>query len=235
MARLTRAESQAHTRRRLLDTATGLFLRDGYSSTSLERVAEEAGFSKGAVYSNFRNKDELCLEVLAGIRAEKTASADVAVARADTLEDLLTAFATWAAGTGGDQQWIRLEAEYLLNCRHDPELLECLGKRNTEITDQVTALLEANARRLGVQLPMSAREAAHALFGITLGLGLLRSLDPDIGVEPITSVIRLLAREQVDVTVPEARTASRSPEVQPARGPAEPPAAEAEPAAGNAS
>jgi AcrR family transcriptional regulator len=40
-----------------------LFLRDGYAATSLEKVADEAGYSKGAVYSNFWNKDELCLAV----------------------------------------------------------------------------------------------------------------------------------------------------------------------------
>ncbi|GHF20883.1 TetR family transcriptional regulator [Amycolatopsis deserti] len=210
MARLTRAESQAHTRRRLLATATELFLRDGYTATSLERVAEEAGFSKGAVYSNFRNKDELCLAVLDGVRAEKAASVDATLSRTDSLEELLAAFAVWAAGTGGDQAWIRLEAEYLLNCRRDPELLARLAKSNAEIADLVTELLNANARRLGVRLPMDARQAAYALFSITLGLGLLRSVDPAIGVESFTSVVRLLA-QPAEVTVPEARSASHEP------------------------
>lgn len=73
MARLTRAESQARTREQLIETAKQLFLRDGYSVTSLERVADEAGYSKGAVYSNFRNKDELCLAVLDRIHDEQVA------------------------------------------------------------------------------------------------------------------------------------------------------------------
>ncbi|MCF6422655.1 MULTISPECIES: TetR/AcrR family transcriptional regulator [Amycolatopsis] len=210
MARLTRAESQAHTRRRLLDTATELFLREGYTGTSLERVAEEAGYSKGAVYSNFRNKDELCLAVLEGVRAEKAASVDATLAGTDSLEELLAAFAVWAAGTGGDQEWIRLEAEYLLNCRRDPELLGRLAKSNAEIADLVTGLLNTNARRLGVRLPMDARQAAYALFSITLGLGLLRSVDPGIGVDSFTSIVRLLA-QPAEVKVPEARSASREP------------------------
>ena len=208
MARLTRAESQAHTRRRLLATATELFLHDGYSGASLERVAEEAGFSKGAVYSNFRNKDELCLAVLEEVRAEKAASADATLSRTDTLEELLAALGVWAVRTGGDQEWIRLEAEYLLNCRRDPELLARLAKSNAEIAQQVAELLNTSARRLGVRLPMDAHEAAHALLSIILGLGLLRSADPAIGVESFTSVVRLLARSGAEVSVPEARAAS---------------------------
>src|SRR6478672_12120515 len=73
MARLSRADSQRRTRRTLVRTARELFLRDGYFATSLERVAETAGYSKGAVYSNFRGKKELCLEVLDLIHSTKFA------------------------------------------------------------------------------------------------------------------------------------------------------------------
>src|SRR5207247_11276130 len=62
--RLTRQESQARTRTLLLEVATAEFLAHGYTGTSLERVAELAGFSKGAVYGNFAGKEELSLAVL---------------------------------------------------------------------------------------------------------------------------------------------------------------------------
>ncbi len=64
LARLKRSESQARTRERLLQAATDLFRRDGYAITSLERIAEAAGFTKGAVYSNFDSKEAIYLEVL---------------------------------------------------------------------------------------------------------------------------------------------------------------------------
>ncbi|MGH9005463.1 MAG: TetR family transcriptional regulator, partial [Acidimicrobiia bacterium] len=62
--RLTRQESQARTRALVLETATAEFLARGYAGTSLERVAETAGFSKGAVYAHFAGKEDLCLAVL---------------------------------------------------------------------------------------------------------------------------------------------------------------------------
>src|SRR5699024_2058850 len=91
MSRLTRAESPAHTREQLVTTARELFLAHGYTATSLERVAETAGFSKGAVYSNFRNKDGLCLAVLDAIHEEQAEGVNAALSATSTLDELLVA------------------------------------------------------------------------------------------------------------------------------------------------
>ena len=64
MPRLTRAEQRDLTRTRLLDAAEKVFVDRGFHAASVDEVAEEAGYSKGAVYSNFENKDELFLAVL---------------------------------------------------------------------------------------------------------------------------------------------------------------------------
>lgn len=58
-ARLTREQSRAQTRERLLASAAIVFTREGYGGASCDRIAEEAGYSKGALYSNFASKDEL--------------------------------------------------------------------------------------------------------------------------------------------------------------------------------
>jgi AcrR family transcriptional regulator len=60
-ARLTRKESKAATRRRLLDAARAVFLREGFHAATVDAVAEEAGFTKGAVYSSFASKADLFL------------------------------------------------------------------------------------------------------------------------------------------------------------------------------
>jgi AcrR family transcriptional regulator len=62
--RLTRKEKQAETRRRLLDAAERVFLRRGLQGSSVEEIAAEAGYTKGAFYSNFKGKDELFVELL---------------------------------------------------------------------------------------------------------------------------------------------------------------------------
>ena len=62
--RLTRKEKQAETRRRLLDAGERVFLRRGLQGSTVEEIAAEAGFTRGAFYSNFEGKDELFVELL---------------------------------------------------------------------------------------------------------------------------------------------------------------------------
>src|SRR5438105_1096151 len=112
MRRLSRTESQARTRDKLVATAKASFLRYGYAQTSLDQIAEAAGFSKGAVYSNFANKDELCLLVLDAIRADRVAQLAEAVAGARSLDERLEALQRWADKNIGDRAWTALEVEF---------------------------------------------------------------------------------------------------------------------------
>src|SRR5919109_3938634 len=62
--RRTQAERREETRERVLAAAGRVFARRGFDATSLDAIAEEAGFSRGAVYYNFVDKEELFLELL---------------------------------------------------------------------------------------------------------------------------------------------------------------------------
>ncbi|MBV8950275.1 MAG: helix-turn-helix transcriptional regulator, partial [Actinobacteria bacterium] len=61
---LTPERRRAMTRRYLLDAAEVVFVRDGFYGATLDKVASLAGFTKGAVYSNFKNKEDLFVELL---------------------------------------------------------------------------------------------------------------------------------------------------------------------------
>ena len=64
MTRLTRAEKQAHTRSCLLHAAANVFSKRGLEQASIDEVAGEAGYTKGAFYANFKSKEELFLAML---------------------------------------------------------------------------------------------------------------------------------------------------------------------------
>src|SRR5690242_3269798 len=64
MARMTRAQSREQTRKKLIDAARAAFAQKGYGATTIDQIAEDAGFSKGAFYSNFNSKDDLALEIV---------------------------------------------------------------------------------------------------------------------------------------------------------------------------
>jgi AcrR family transcriptional regulator len=191
VTRLTRAESQARTRAQLLQTARELFLRDGYLATSLDKVADAAGFSKGAVYSNFRNKDELCLAVLDEIRAER-AGEIAGLLRAPSTEERLRRFEEWAERVIGDPQWTTLEFEFAIQARRDERLRQEMAGRITAVGQVVESAVESVAAD-GTAAPMATGEAAVALLCLGVGLGLFRSIDPGMPVGALVNTVRVLA------------------------------------------
>ena len=61
--RLTREQSRDQTRQRLLDAAQSIFITKGFVAASVEDIAEQAGYTRGAFYSNFGSKSELLLQL----------------------------------------------------------------------------------------------------------------------------------------------------------------------------
>ncbi len=179
-------------------TARTLFLTDGYAATSLERVAEEAGYSKGAVYSNFTGKDDLCLAVLDTIHAEVADAVTGAFGGATSLDQALRALDVWADARLGDPDWSALEAEFAARCRQQPALRAALEHRNRRMRDLISDVLRGTCERHGLRLPMPFEEAAHALLSLAIGLGLQRAVDPDLSVQVLSDVVRVI----VGVPVP---------------------------------
>src|SRR3712207_4648784 len=102
--RLTRAEKQAQTRDRLVDAAARVFARRGFHAASVEEIAEEAGYSHGAVYSNFSGKEELFIAVYEHRVASRVGDVTALVADRDApLRD--------RARAAGDQWMERLTSD----------------------------------------------------------------------------------------------------------------------------
>ena len=204
MARLTRSESQARTRAHLVATARDLFLADGYAATSLEKVADEAGYSKGAVYSNFKNKKELCLEVLGLIHATKGQEIAAALGGGVTMEERLEAFQAWAEKTLGDVGWTMLEFELIVLSRHDPELRDALTATLGVAREITVTLLKSFTDSLGVVLPVPAQDAASSILSLGVGLGIQRAIDPTISARVVTDNLRVLLSVSQEAPTPGA-------------------------------
>ncbi|KND41912.1 MULTISPECIES: TetR/AcrR family transcriptional regulator [Streptomyces] len=194
MARLSRVESQERTRERLVATARQLFLSHGYAATSLSDVAETAGYSKGAVYSNFRGKGHLCLAALDDIRAEQLALLTAAVMGEAGIDERLAAFAGWAEAHIGDEAWTTLEVEFLTSARHDAELRREITGRVGVIREALAQLIDALAQELGVTAAMPADRAAMTLLSLGIGLGVQRVADPTVPTAVLTETLRLVLR-----------------------------------------
>lgn len=189
MARLTREESRERTRAALLDVATEHFLDRGYADTSVDRIAEEAGYSKGAVYSNFGGKDELCRDVIRGIRAHKLTEAAQLTVNITSVDTFESAVRQWCEHAIGDRRWALLEMEFGARGRVDPVIEEEIRASNRQLRAAAAYMLADFARRLDVELADTPEKSADIVVGLCLGIGVQRAFDPDISIEDLVHTI----------------------------------------------
>ncbi len=111
--RLSRVESQALTRQKLLDSAFTVVSEYGYDGASVERISEDAGFSKGAFYSNFSSKEDVLQELL---RVNASNDVEDLTALLEPLKDtdeILAAIRKWSDSRSAGQRWGTIAIEFV--------------------------------------------------------------------------------------------------------------------------
>lgn len=171
--RLTRSERAALTRRELLKVAERRFLRDGYHATTLEDIAEDAGYSKGAVYSAYRSKAGLFLALLDEIIARRLAEVRALLAKHQSGQELLAALAHRPA-EDRNAQFLLLQIEFLVHAAREPALLEEFSERYRRLRSSFAQLAPAST-------PLGAEPWAVVTLALSNGLALERLIDP-VGV-----------------------------------------------------
>ncbi|MFE3187995.1 TetR/AcrR family transcriptional regulator [Nocardia sp. NPDC059240] len=174
--RLSRPESQARTRARLVASATELYLRDGFTATSNNQVAEAAGYSRGAVYSNFASKEELALSVLDKHTTEEFAEL-VRILTAGSAQDRIDAFQAWAMAASGDPRWAWFKTELALVSRRSPSLRAQLAARDEQARSEITALVEQVGADLGLAVPAQPSVVAGLLMALGKGIAIDSLID----------------------------------------------------------
>lgn len=180
--RLTRAEKQAQTRRALVDAAETVFLRRGFTGASVEEITAEAGFSRGAFYTNFESKEQLFVELLKDrvfsyyerMSERRLADLDHLPSLRETGEELA------ALQVERETEWLfRLFLEVLTHAaRHDEfrALAAQFWSRNRTLIAEVTARAHAKA---GKAPPADPDLVGTAMIALNVGLAVQRYVDPD--------------------------------------------------------
>ncbi len=160
-------------------TARELFLRDGYQPTSVAKVADEAGFSTGAVYSNFNGKTGLALAVLDRIHAEELARINQIFATDESIGGKLTAFEQWA-NAALDSGWPRLELEFALEARQEITLVEALADRERGAVDALAGALRQHLDPLGLTGLVNVKALAGTVLSLCIGVAIQHIVDPKV-------------------------------------------------------
>jgi AcrR family transcriptional regulator len=158
--RLSREESRQRTRELLLDAAAEVFNRLGYHGASLEAVAEAAGFTKGAVYSNFATKGELFTALLYRYTRQRLAAQDEVLEHA-SLEQLADYAGELIRRQALEEaSWDLLQIEFWLAAMRDPRIRELLVEGNDELYRQSGRRLEAKLAEAGARSAFTGTELA---------------------------------------------------------------------------
>ena len=176
------------TRERLLATAETMFLTRGFAGTAVDAIADEAGYTTGAVYSNFGGKADLFLAVLEKAAEEQLAAIRAALEAARTDEQRLELFTT--AFTRNPAEWqarVAATIEFLSYARRHPELHGRMMAAQRLADDATAELLSALCRALGVEPPADPQEITREVNALINGLAIRSLFDDELDVAPAIS------------------------------------------------
>ncbi len=169
--RLSRQEAQVQTRERLIEAARRLFVQHGFRGTSLRDIAEEAGYSQGAFYSNFPGKEAVLLELLKRHVALEDEEAKAIVGNEQhTVDKVLIEFEAWLDRFEKDRDWSVLAIELQLHALRSPTFAQSYARFWSEHEQRVAALLKWTFERLGKVPPAQPERLAAGVIALTNGL-----------------------------------------------------------------
>jgi AcrR family transcriptional regulator len=195
--RLTREQSREQTRQRLLDATRILFAAQGYAATSVEQIALEAGYTRGAFYSNFQDKADIFLTLLRReherIMGELQAVLDEPAPEGvqgppspDLLESRLLAR---YARMHQDTQLLALMLEARLHAARDEAFAPHFRRFREDLLQAVGDYARTFAQRAGLTLSMSPEDLAFGFMALCDGCALHRLAGSPPGDEDIERIL----------------------------------------------
>ncbi len=170
MPRVSREQSRISTKIRLRGAAVGEFARRGVAAASIDRIAGNAGFSRGAFYANYAGKWDLLLELVHESNTAEVAVWTGLIEQASDLErimdDLAARFDCYAART----DFALLQVEFQLEAARNPKFRVLHREQSERLLRIVEAMLQLLFAKAGRPVPGDLSTLARTLRALTLGL-----------------------------------------------------------------
>jgi AcrR family transcriptional regulator len=182
--RLGRQERREQTRVDLLAAARRAFLRDGFHAASLDAIAEDAGYTKGAFYSNFASKDDALVAVFEEHFRDRADAYERLIFTTDSVEDAYRAVARyWHDANEREPEWSRLVIEFMAHASRHEHLRQAVKEVRQRGLDRIVELVEQLADRHGVEYTVPITELVRGSGALNRGLAVEQQLDPELSVE----------------------------------------------------
>ena len=184
MSPITRKEKQARTRASLMSSASKLFCRRGLEQASVDEIAQDAGYTKGAFYSNFKSKEELFLAMLDEKFGEEIERIEGALRTDATPEEAARHAGEDLVGfVRSDPEWERLYLEFVAYAARNDEFRQELLTRCRAMDERLGEVYRRWTENIGIHPPIPLEDITQMTSIMTEGFMLRQQIDPEIGDE----------------------------------------------------
>ncbi|MDP2773463.1 MAG: TetR/AcrR family transcriptional regulator [Nocardioides sp.] len=186
-----RRPSRAEVRAELLSSAARVFAQRGIDGASLDDIAADAGYTKGAVYSNFTNKEGL-VAALVEDRSAAYLSLGVSAAGADDgpLESRARSLGdALEKATQEHRDWHLLLVEMWQRTVRDDPATQDFRAHRTAMRDSIATAVSAHARATGSELTVPAEHIAVTIMALANGMAMERLIDPRDAPDGLTGKV----------------------------------------------
>lgn len=174
MPRLNREESQARTRELLIEAARSEIVKKGFALASVRDVADAAGFSQGAFYSNFPDKEAILLELVQRHQTEERARIGGYLTGAQgNAASAMAAIEKWAATVNADPGFAVLAIELQLQALRSPTFATAYNELNRKHRRALGVLVTTLFELFGKQVPGDAAEIATGFIALGRGMAIM--------------------------------------------------------------
>src|SRR3954470_14108559 len=177
-------ERRAPTHGRLVAAATKVVASRGFHAATVDEIAREAGFSVGALYSNFDGKDDLFLAVFDGHMRWFEAQLEAAAASGDPGR----MFTDWMDALAEDPEQLLVFIEFWAYAVRKPKLRRSFVSRLERMRTAVATALEQRAGSTGTDLGLAPDTLAVVLLALVRGLGLEKIANPEAVDDAVAQV-----------------------------------------------
>jgi AcrR family transcriptional regulator len=191
----TRREKQAETRSSLLRSASKLFCRHGLQGASVEDVAQDAGYTKGAFYSNFKSKEELFLVMLDERFGAELERLDRELAgTGEPAAEAQHAAENFIRHVQSDPEWPRLYFEFVAYAARNEEFRQELATRHRALRARLADVYRRWAADFAAEPPVPIEDIAAMTDFMADGFILDKLVDPDIDDRLYATMLAIFLR-----------------------------------------
>jgi TetR/AcrR family transcriptional regulator, transcriptional repressor of aconitase len=174
--RLTREESRAQTRATLMAVGRQHFLRYGLGGAVAEKIAEDAGYSRGALYSNFDGKEELFLAVIREEQDRRMQAFHSMFKEEPSAKERLKKMRDAIADVVTDPDWIVLRAEFEAGALRNERIRQTFVEVHRQQVRDAGNLIRNLARSSEIHMSIKPNEFMMIILNLAHGLAVTQKI-----------------------------------------------------------